>query len=633
MDRLVSFPRRSPGHVFGSSIHRDMQTLEDSVRPQKLGKYELIASLGQGGMANVYLALVAGPAGFNKLTVLKLLREDVITGMEDGLNMFLDEARLSARLVHQNIVHTYEVGEHEGRYFIAMEYLDGQAYRAISRRARAIGGIPIHEELRIISETANGLHYAHQLRGYNDEPLGVVHRDVSPQNVFVSYDGQVKLLDFGIAKTSEAEHMTQVGVIKGKIDYIAPEQLRGETLDGRADVFALGAMLWEAVSGRRFAGGRKVTDVAKVQARIVGGEPNVRVVQPQVPEELAVIIDRAVALDPSQRWPTAGAFGEAIEHYVATIAQKPSSKTLAAFVMPLFEEERQKMRKLVERQIEAVKQRGPIRLGESGASALPRLRFGEDSNSGVIMSGQESLNITLDGGPRSLAPLTQSSRAAAERRTRLIRRALVVGGAIVVGATVGLISLRGPEATPLAIGPASSSGTAARDGANGVPGAGGLAPVAPSAFGSSQALAPAAALVSLEVKVSPPDARVSLDGAFMSPPYVGQFRNDGALHHLEVSAPGFRSAKQLIAFDRDRVLEIALDKTVRAPAAHHARATDKSVDQASQVASPPPSSPKIEAAERPEPEAEPGYGEDLKTSRPRVTRGRIDAIDPYAEKK
>ena len=287
------------------------------LKQQTLGKYEVIASLGQGGMATVYLALVAGPAGFNKLLVLKILREDVLAGMEEGVNMFLDEARLSARLVHPNIVHTYEVGEHAGRYFIAMEYLNGQSYRVVQRRARAIGGVPIHEELRIIWETAAGLHYAHTLRGYNDEPLGVVHRDVSPQNVFITYDGQVKLLDFGIAKTSDAEHLTQVGIIKGKLDYIAPEQLRGEAVDGRADVFALGAMLWEAVTGKRFAGDRNViTDVTKVHLRISGGEANVRTVRPDIPEQLALIIDRATALKPRDRFPDAGAFADALDSYV-----------------------------------------------------------------------------------------------------------------------------------------------------------------------------------------------------------------------------------------------------------------------------------------------------------------------------
>ncbi|HEX6240152.1 MAG TPA: serine/threonine-protein kinase, partial [Polyangiales bacterium] len=238
----------------GTSVH-------EAAQPRSLGNYNLLASLATGGMAKVYLALRAGPAGFNKLLVVKVLRDDGPGGVEDGLSMFWDEARLAAQLVHPNIVHTYEVGENQGEYFLAMEYLDGQSYRAVSKRAAGRGPLSLAEHLRILSESARGLHYAHQLKDFSGQPLGVVHRDVSPQNIFVTYDGQVKVLDFGIAKTRDAEHKTQVGVIKGKIDYMAPEQLRGSELDGRADVFALGVMLWEAISGVSFAGGRQVPQV------------------------------------------------------------------------------------------------------------------------------------------------------------------------------------------------------------------------------------------------------------------------------------------------------------------------------------------------------------------------------------
>ena len=219
-------------------------------------------------MAKVYLGLMAGPAGFNKLLVIKVLnRDDANAGSEDNVQLFWDEARLAARVIHPNIVHTYEVGEVDGRYFLAMEYLDGQSYRTLQGRMVRSPLGPC-EELRIISETARGLHYSHDLKDFKGEPLGVVHRDVSPQNVFITYDGQVKLLDFGIAKTYDAGHKTQVGVIKGKLDYIAPEQLSGDDVDHRADIFALGIMLWEAVTGQRFAGGRKIAEVSKIRVMV-----------------------------------------------------------------------------------------------------------------------------------------------------------------------------------------------------------------------------------------------------------------------------------------------------------------------------------------------------------------------------
>jgi serine/threonine protein kinase len=602
--------------------------VEEALKQQTLGKYEVIASLGQGGMATVFLALVAGPAGFNKLLVLKILREDVLAGMEEGVNMFLDEARLSARLVHPNIVHTYEVGEHEGRYFIAMEYLDGQSYRAIQRRARAIGGIPIHEELRIIVETAAGLHYSHQLKGYNDEPLGVVHRDVSPQNVFITYDGQVKLLDFGIAKTSDAEHMTQVGVIKGKLDYIAPEQLRGDALDGRADVFALGAMLWEAVTGKRFAGGRKVADVAKVHARISGGEPNVRTVQPDIPEQLAQIIDRAIALKPADRWADAGAFADALDSYVQSTAQKPSSKTLAAFVMPLFEEERLKMRKLVEQQVDKVKQRGPRR-GTDTSTSLPRIRLGEDSTSGVFVGGQDPLSITQDGtgAKRSLAPLIESQRAKA--RKKALGRGLFLGVAGCAAVAGALIFSRSPEAKSIA--PTAAIAPSAQAPQQEPAQAPAVMPVTASPPGLAQAGEVSA--VSLTIKVRPDTANVMLDGVSIGAPFSGQFRKDTSLHHLEISGPGLRPVKQLISFERDLSLEIALEPVPeRSPPPPSRRSNNNKNDKP--VAQQTPSAPARTEEPAPAPNPSPsgvGYGEELKPGRSRAGRGSIDSTDPYAK--
>jgi eukaryotic-like serine/threonine-protein kinase len=601
-----------------------VNVLEEAPRLQTLGKYELIVSLGQGGMANVYLAIVAGPAGFNKLLVLKLLREDVLAGMEEGLNMFLSEARLSARLVHPNIVHTYEVGEHDGRYFIAMEYLDGQSYGTVQKRSRKNSGIPIHEELRIISETARGLQYSHQLKGYGDELLGVVHRDVSPQNVFITYDGQVKLLDFGIAKTSDAEHLTQVGVIKGKLDYIAPEQLRGEPLDGRADIFALGAMLWEAVTGKRFAGGRNTADVTKVHARITGGELNVRVAQPEVPEELAQIIDRATALNAADRYPDAGLFADALDAYIESTGQKPSAKSLAAFVTPMFEDERQKMRRLVEREVDRIKTRPSIRV-PGNTSSLPRVRLGEDSVSGMFVAGQGSEQGS-NMIPRDLAPLLQSSRVAAQRKRT---RVLVFG--IAVAATVALLLMvtRSSD-TSAAKAPTALSGEAATATST----TAGTAPVHDSTLAATRGRAPApslgsAPLVSLEIKVTPSNARVTLDGATVEAPFTGQFRKDPALHRLEVRSAGFRPVQQLVAFDQDRSLDIVLEKLERAPAPPPRRAHVSDKPAPAQAPEPaPPQAAQAPEAETVSPSDEPGGR--LKTNRARVTRGGIDSNDPYS---
>jgi serine/threonine protein kinase len=596
--------------------------LEEAFHLQSLGKYELIVSLGRGGMASVYLALVAGPGRFNKLLVLKILRDDVPGLAEDSVNMFLDEARLSARLVHPNIVHTYEVGECDGKYFLAMEYLDGQSYRTLQQRVTGADAIPIHEELRIISETARGLHHAHEQKGYNGEPLNVVHRDVSPQNVFITYDGQVKLLDFGIAKTADAEHMTQVGVIKGKLEYIAPEQIHGDAIDARADVFSLGAMLWEAITGRRFAGGPKVPDVRKVHTRITGGEPNVRTVQPDVPEPLARIVDRALALKPEARWPDAGAFADALDAYLESTGHKPSAKSLAAFVAPLFEEQRRRTSKLIEQQIEKVKERGAVRLGEHTGS-LPRLKFGDESTSGLYVGGhaEAAQSAAADAAPRSLAPLRQESPAA--KTAQLRTWALVLGASVLIGAGFTLLDGRdraAPEASSVVATPLPTAETAASPVAT-------PEPPAPSATPVPEQAAPV--VVSLSIQVTPSDAKVTLDGAPLATPFSGKFRKDEALHHLEIEAEGYRPSKQLLAFDADRVVEIALERAHErvggAPPSRRARQSERAP---SAVASEAPAS---------EPKAAPAADEsfqpggDLKTTKPRISRGYVDALDPYAK--
>src|SRR5260370_910736 len=188
------------------------------------GKYKLLAELGRGGMANVYLAVARGPSGFNKLVVLKCLRSDLASDTE-LLAMFLDEARLAARLNHPHVVQTYEVGEYVGRPVIVMEYLEGQVLSSLVQRAQSNNALPLSLHLRVIIDALEGLHHAHELTDYDGKPLGLVHRDISPQNVFVTFDGHVKVLDFGIAKAATSQSQTATGILKGKVKYMAPEQM------------------------------------------------------------------------------------------------------------------------------------------------------------------------------------------------------------------------------------------------------------------------------------------------------------------------------------------------------------------------------------------------------------------------
>jgi eukaryotic-like serine/threonine-protein kinase len=284
----------------------------DSAAPSALGKYALLASLGRGGMADVFLAVARGPVGFNKLVVVKRLR-----GGEDAgrLQMFLDEARLSARLSHPNIVNTYEVGEAKGQYFIAMEYLEGQPLDSVlkSRSSSSPPAAPLDEPTAafIAMQSLEALHYAHELTNYDGAPLEIVHRDVSPHNLFITYQGQVKLLDFGIAKASLNVTHTETGVLKGKVNYMAPEQFGGLNIDRRADVFALGIVLWEMLAGRPLFRG----DVTSILMRVTSEDaPLLRTVRAEVSAEIEAIVAKALRRDPGERYATADAMRADLEH-------------------------------------------------------------------------------------------------------------------------------------------------------------------------------------------------------------------------------------------------------------------------------------------------------------------------------
>jgi serine/threonine-protein kinase len=300
-----------------------------------LGKYQLFATLGRGGMADVYLAIARGPAGFNKLVVVKTLRNVDVEQPAQALDMFFNEAQLSSRLNHPNVVHTYEVGEHQGTYFIVMEYLEGQSLDRVLKRAQRSGAaVPVAWAARVVADGLQGLHHAHEMRDYDGTPLGIVHRDVSPHNVFVTYEGQVKLLDFGIAKAAMASGLTATGVLKGKVAYMAPEQANGAPLDRRADLFSMGIVLWEALAGRRLMTGD--TPAATLASVLRRNAPPVSSVRRDVPPELEAIVQRALSQAPDDRYPTAQAMGEDLEAYLHRVGGPARASEVGEFVTSLF---------------------------------------------------------------------------------------------------------------------------------------------------------------------------------------------------------------------------------------------------------------------------------------------------------
>jgi serine/threonine-protein kinase len=288
-----------------------------------LGKYRLIAGLGRGGMGDVFLAVVQG---LDKLAVIKQLRPSLAADSE-FLAMFLDEARLAARLNHPNIVQTNEVGQDAAnRYFIAMEHLDGQPYHRILRRAGSTGGLTLSLQLHVLMNVLDGLHYAHNVRSYDGAPLNIVHRDVSPQNIFVTYGGDCKVLDFGVAKAAGSTVETRAGTYKGKLGYMAPEQIHGEGVDRRADVFSVGVMLWTSVVGRSPWYGLSNLEVAR--HLLAGQVPLARDVRPAIDRSLAAICDLALAPLVSDRYQSAFEMRSDLDTYVDARRPKPGRKYL-----------------------------------------------------------------------------------------------------------------------------------------------------------------------------------------------------------------------------------------------------------------------------------------------------------------
>jgi serine/threonine protein kinase len=300
----------------------------------KLGKYEIIKRLATGGMAEIFLARASGLPGFQKMVVIKRILPQLAT-KTDFVEMFLDEARIAATLQHPNVVQMYDVGVVEDNYFIAMEYLHGEDVRSISKAVQhKEQRLPIEHALNIVIGLASGLHYAHEKVGFDGKPLEIVHRDVTPQNVIVTYDGAVKLLDFGIAKASNRFGETRFGTLKGKVPYMSPEQGRGEALDRRSDIFSLGIMLYELTLGRRLFQGKSDFEVLKQIVEGTVTPPSAY--EPTYPPELEAIVTRALAKEKDERYQTARDMQVDLEALVRADRLHVSPIALTRYMAELF---------------------------------------------------------------------------------------------------------------------------------------------------------------------------------------------------------------------------------------------------------------------------------------------------------
>jgi len=384
------------------------------------GKYNIVARLGRGGMANVHLAVSRGPGGFNKLVVLKRLATDDDTAKR----LFLDEARLAALLQHPNVVDTYEIAEESASYYIAMEFLDGQPLDCI------IADLRLHRCefepavcARIVADALAGLHYMHEVCDYSGQPLNVVHRDVSPHNVFLTFDGTVKILDFGIAKSNARSDETAVGIVRGKLAYMAPEQAAGEEVDLRADVYAAGLMLWELLTLRRL---RQGSSQAEIMAEALNGSvPRLALARLGLGPSLSAIVSKALARDPKERFQTALEMREALLEYLAD--HPCSTEALAAMMEQRFRGARAAMQRQIgeclrkAEQSEELVSIEALAAASDGSKATPGMAAdmpllegthsaGPDAITRNVRTGSVAVSIRADGASERVPAVTPPRR-------------------------------------------------------------------------------------------------------------------------------------------------------------------------------------------------------------------------------
>jgi len=495
------------------------------------GHFHLHRRLARGGMAEVFLARQRGLEGFDRRVAIKRILPH-LSERADFVKMFLDEARLAARLSHPNIVHIYEFGKVDADYFIAMEYVDGVHAGQLIKRA-AEEPLPPVLVARIGADAASALAHAHRLEDADGTPLQVVHRDISPQNLMISYDGVVKLVDFGIAKAAAtAGDQTQPGVVKGKYAYMSPEQTVGKPLDGRSDVFSLALVLWEMLAGRYVVDRRD--PVEAMRAIRDGRLPPIEQVVPGIPAPLAAALGHALAVDRDAR-ATAAELGVALESFIKSAPEMATPLQLAEWIRARFPRSLTQSNpalaplpdppastRPVTRATSIASVASPV--GGTPAVALPPreatilhtavpdataavpdldLDLDDDDDVTTSASGRAPTHLPADDA-RTAMPRPPTAGAARRARPWLIAAILVIGGLAAAWAA-GMFD-RQPAPPPAVVRPGAGD-------ADGLDAGAGTAVLA---LAADAATAPAA-LASLDVITSPPGASVRLAGRSATP--------------------------------------------------------------------------------------------------------------------
>jgi eukaryotic-like serine/threonine-protein kinase len=409
------------------SAPANVSVVSTPLTARRFGRYELLGRMAQGGMADIYLAQQVAEAEIRRHVVIKCIRP-CVSAHEHFLRMFLREARVALHLKHPHICHVYDFGRVGEHFFLAMEWVEGASLLELLRRAFEDGPcLPVPVVLRVVADVAEALDYVHRLRDGQGQRLGVVHRDVSPQNVVIGWDGAVKLLDFGVARVqAEASH-TLAGTVAGKFGYMAPEQCREERLDGRCDVFALGIVLFEALVGRRLY--QRKNDYETMKAILEEPPPSLRECRPSLPEELGHILQRTLAKAPDERYSTAGELALALHQHMARQGALAPPTRVADVMHAYFGEEIRRGMPALETDTDLLR-------------ALPQADLPAESpwcHGPIIASVLHAPRVLLPGSsPRTRVvryrPMRHRSRS--RRMTRFVLRRPLVGWGL-----VGLLGL------------------------------------------------------------------------------------------------------------------------------------------------------------------------------------------------
>lgn len=484
-------------------------------------------------MADVFLAAAQGPAGsgFTKLAVLKKLRANLA---EDPafVAMLMDEARITARLAHPNVVQLFEVGQDDDTYFLAIEYLDGQPLHRVDRRAkRERADFPPELYYAIVSDVLAGLHHAHELTDYDGTPLEIVHRDVTPHNVFVTYDGAVKVVDFGIAKAMGRATETKQGIVKGKVRYMSPEQASGGELDRRTDIFAAGIILWNAATGTKLWS--DLDEFGIVRALCSGTyDASPRDVCPAVPEEIDSICRKALAFRPEDRYATAAEMREELEKFLGRGSTAARNK-LESTMKTLFAAERVKLRVILENA-------GLTSVASIDAFTAAAAAQATDEPAPLRDSeppGPGHHTVLMPGAPAHPAPppaKRQAHEVRAKRELRAAREARSRPNVAFAGKAVGVVAVGALIA--FGAGSLATTGPDASDARGGATVATGITPrVLTASHGKATA-----------AQVEPAPAAQRVDGGVGAkhPPSVARRTAGGATQSVDLPAPSPSAQRQ-----------------------------------------------------------------------------------------